>query len=508
MVTGKSQQYAIGIDLGTGSCKTTLLNPNGKILGHGAAKYPSVNAKSQWQEQHPESLLYGVINSVRDVLSTSGVNPADCLGLTIGGALHSLTALDGNDVPLLGVLTWADSRAAKQADELKNSPKAHENYLRTGCPAHPLYPFSKIIWLRETHPELFRKAAYFISAKEYINFRLTGKRTVDYCIAAASGLLDVHRLQWDEEILKIAGISADQLFSLSDPRDEIGQLLLDMAAQMGLLAGTKVYQGSSDAVNSSIGSGTIFPYQITCMVGTSGAIRGISNHPVLDEQERTWCYAIDKTHYIIGGAINNGGLAVNWFKDALSVGLPEGQKGPTFDQILEWANQIEAGSEGVLCLPFFTSERSPYWNSKARGVYYGLQLAHDQRHMSRALLEGIAFRLRSVLDALDDIQPNISEIRVSGGFVQSPVWLQLTADILNRTLSIPGDKETSGVAAALWVYLANGAIKSIEDLASMVPIVSKVEPNSKNKAVYDRQYSIYKALYQSMKPIFELSSNS
>jgi len=499
------QTFAIGIDLGTGSCKTILLNPGGEILGHASASYPSDGAESRWKEQYPGSLLRGVISSVNQAICSSGLNPEDCMGLSVGGALHSLTVLDDQNQPLVGVLTWADSRAAFQADAVRETGKAHDFYLRTGCPIHPMYPFIKILWLRENHPDLFNQAAWFISAKEYITYCMTHKRIVDYNIAAASGLLNTHRFCWDEEILKFAGITADQLFTLSDPRQVVGGVLPEIAVQMGLLPGTMVYLGSSDAVNSSLGSGTISPNQVTCMVGTSGALRCFSDHPVLDEQERTWCYTVDQQHWIVGGAINNGGLAANWLRDALSAGLPQGKSGPGFDDLMNWANDIPAGADGVLCLPFFTVERSPYWNSKVKGVFYGLQLAHDQRHLSRALLEGIAYRLRSVMDVLDEIHPGITEVRASGGFVQSRVWLQITADVLNRTLYIPSDKETSGVAAAFWVLLAHGFFQSIEELVTLVPIIEKILPDQTHQSIYARQYGVYKKLYESLKSIFELS---
>lgn len=286
MKAGK-HPFAIGIDLGTGSCKTILLNQDREILGHSSAIYPSDDTKSRWKEQHPESLLNGVVSAVREVVCNIEINPADCIGLSVGGALHSLTVLDGQNQPLVGVLTWADSRASLQADDVRKSGKAHEIYMRTGCPIHPMYPFVKILWLRENHPDLFKKAAWFVSAKEYINFCLTHKRSVDFSTASATGLLNTHNLTWDNEILKFAGMTAEQLFPLSDPRDEVGGLIPEIAEQMGLLPGTMVYQGSSDAVNSSLGAGTVLQHQVTCMVGTSGAIRCFSDQPVLDEQERT-----------------------------------------------------------------------------------------------------------------------------------------------------------------------------------------------------------------------------
>ncbi|NMC54541.1 MAG: gluconokinase [Chloroflexi bacterium] len=499
----KSLSFAIGIDLGIGSCKTVLLDESGHMLSQASADYPASDTASRWQEQRPESLLEGLVASVRSAVQTSGLNPANCLGITVGGALHSLTALDKRDQPLLGVLTWADNRALQQAGQIRQSGRAHDLYLRTGCPSHAIFPIYKILWLRENHPDVFARAAWFLSAKEYVLFRMTGKRIVDYNVAAGSGLLNTLNFGWDKEMLSLAGISPEQLSTIANPREFVGWLKPALATKMGLDPHTPVILGSSDAVNDSLGAGAVSRRQATCMVGASGAIRCLQNQPVLDAQERICCYAVDQQHWLVGGAINNGGLAASWLKDAFSNGKAGGPSAPSFDDLMAWASEIPAGSEGVLCLPFFTAERSPDWNSDVRGAFYGLQLNHNQRHLSRALLEGVAFRLRSVMDSLDVTIPGLTELRASGGFVQSPIWLQITADVLNRPLHIPAVKETSAMAAAFWVFLNAGLFSSFEDLAKLAPIAKQVEPLAEHQPIYQQQYQRYQELYRALLPVFK-----
>lgn len=499
--------FAIGIDLGTGSCKTVIIDIKGRLISQAAAPYPSSTKFNRWQEQQQNSLLDGLIQSVSKAIAGSGLNPSACLGLSVGGALHSLTALDREDRPLIGLLTWADSRAEAQAARLREMGISHDLYMQTGCPIHPLYPLAKILWLKEEQPDLYQQVAWFLSAKEYITNYLTGKRVVDYSIAGASGMLNTHSLTWDREILTLAGVRSHQLSRLIDPKEHIAGLDQDVAAKIGLLPGTPVYMGSSDAVNSSLGAGSTSPDQITCMVGTSGAIRILNDRPILDPQERTWCYAVDPHHWLVGGAINNGGLAVQWLIDALGAGLPPGSRRPEIKDIMTWAENIPAGSEGVICLPFFTAERSPNWNTGVRGVYYGMQLRHDQRHLSRALVEGIAFRLRSVYEVLKEFIPGSSTMRASGGFIQSKVWLQITADVLQQPLHIPAVRDTSGVAAAFWVLLGAGAIHALDEIGTLVPLDGLIEPNENNSEIYAQQYKVYTELYQALQPIFERNTN-
>ena len=235
--------------------------------------------------------------------------------------------------------------------------------------------------------------------------------------------------------------------------------------------------------------------------------RVIVKRPVFDPKERIWCYAIDSSHWLVGGAINNGGLALWWLQNAFSQGKREP---PTnmleFPDIIAWAEQIDAGAEGVICLPFFTNERSPNWNPNARAVFYGLTLQHDQRHMARAVLEGVGFRLRSVLDVLKEVIGEPAEIRASGGFIQSKLWVQVITDVFNKNLLIPAQKETSSVGAAFWALLGTKVVDRIKSLSSHVNILTTFKPDRDANRIYENRYLVYQELYDSLQVLFNRSS--
>jgi gluconokinase len=241
------------------------------------------------------------------------------------------------------------------------------------------------------------------------------------------------------------------------------------------------------------------------MIGTSGAFRVISPRPLLDPAARLWCYAIDETHWLVGGAINNGGIAFSWLKDALKyawTGQPDA-KPLSFDDFIHLAEQAAAGSGGVICLPFFTSERSPNWNMDARAAFFGLTLQHDLRHLSRAILEGVAYRLRSISDILCELTCDIDEVRASGGFTHSRLWPQILTSVLGRQMLVPTWGETSSLGAAFWAMLAAGALPSFEDAARLVRIGDRYEPIPSDGIVYNHIYRIYTGLYQSVCPAFD-----
>ena len=497
----KSSSWFLGIDLGTGSCKSVVVDEQAKILGFGVGEYSGAEAHDRWREQDPLDLVKATIASVRQAVGRSGARPDHCGGMSIGGALHSVMAVDGHGGPLTGVITWADGRALEQARAVAGKPDGKEIYRETGCPAHGMYPLYKVMWLRENRPKVFQHARRYVSAKEYVGFFLTGTWQVDYSLAAGSGFLNTDTLQWSERSLDLAGIRKDQLSPLAAPSALLGKLPPDVASQLGIPVNTPVVMGSSDAVNSSIGAGAVAPTQATLMIGTSGALRVVSPRPVLDLRARSWCYAIDEGHWLVGGAINNGGVALSWLRDFLNRAHP-GQS-LTFEDVLALADRAPAGSGGLVCLPFFAGERSPNWNLNARGAFFGLSLEHEPRHLARALLEGIGFRFKSLLEVLLEIGLDVKQIVASGGFTQSELWLQVMADVLGRELSVPAWGETSALAAAFWAALAAGCAGSMEEIRKWVNHGDACRPVFENTAVYEQVYPLYAKLYEAAAGSFD-----
>ncbi len=493
-------EFFLGIDLGTGSCKAVVVDRAGRICGAGQGEYTSRSAFPQWNEQDPQGLVAGMVVAARQALESANTPPEQVGAASLGGAMHSLLALDANDRPLSGVITWADGRGARQAQRLRGTPQAEALYRRTGCPAHGMYPLYKILWLREETPDVFARAARFVTGKEYVLRQLTGEWLVDYSIAAGHGLMDTHALAWDAEALELAGLRAGQLSPLAPPQRALRLSDPTLARQMGLSPGTPLVLGCSDAVNSSLGAGAVRPGQATLMVGTSGALRLVAPQPVLHPHGRSWCYAIDRGHWLVGGAINNGGVALNWLRDLFN---RTGGDSLSFDAIVALAGQAPAGAGGVVCLPFFAGERSPNWNLNARAAFVGLTLQHGPQHLARALLEGVAFRFRSLAEMLVEAGCQPAEVRASGGFTRSPLWLEITASALQRELHLPAWTETSAWGAAAWALIGAGALPDMETAAGLVPLEGTMRPDAAQAATYARLYPLYTRLYENLLSSFD-----
>jgi gluconokinase len=505
----ENKYYVLGIDLGTSSCKTVVMSPSYKILGAGSSGYFSPNIHSQWQEQDPDIFLRATIQAVRNSIKSAKLSVRDCIGISVGGALHSLLALDKNEIPLTGIMTWADNRAKDQVTKLEKTKDMHHHYLLSGCPNHPMYPLSKIIWLRNEQSNLFKQIRWFISAKEYLLLKLTGEHLVDFSVASGTSLMNIKKFSWEGTALELAGIRPRQLSDICLPETILKLKDSDFTSELGLPTNTPVIVGSSDAANSNLGVGAVYDDQLTCMVGSSGAIRKITRVPILDSKERTWCYLLKPDYWLVGGAINNGGIAIQWLQNALkqNVGKNTNFLSLSVQDLLCMAESAEPGSKGVICLPFFTSERSPNWNPNAKAVFFGLTIQHDLKQIVRAIFEGIGYRLLSVMVALDEISGKTIEIRASGGYTQSPFWLQLTADILNKELIVTEHEESSAVGAAFWALIGLDLLNDYTSIADTIKIQKIYKPDSKNQAIYSSTYNTYQNIYNQFKDIFDETSS-
>lgn len=488
----------LAVDLGTGSCRSALYNQKLQCLSNEIVEYATHYPQPDWAEQDPEAIFLSVLKAIKRTVSKSDQDPNKIIALTLDCSIHTLLGLAKDLSPITPNVTWEDSRARHLVESWKRQKLGAEVYMLTGCPLHPMYASAKIAWWREHQPDLFRRISIFVSVKAFVLQRLTGIFLEDQATVSGSGMLNILKLDWEDTVLSLAGISRDQLPPVVDPTVSIESIRPEISSQTGLPVSTRVIIGSSDAGMSSLGSGTIYPDQMTVMIGTSGAVRRLVRHPTLDPQQRTFCYYMGSQLWLAGGAINNGGIALRWFRDNFGerARAEAQQTGASAYKILcDYAQKVPAGADGLLFLPFLAGERSPHWNSSIRGTLFGLSLHHSQDHIIRSLLEGICYRLYSVIQPLEELIGKSAEIRVTGGFTRSPLWLQILSDVLGRELMVTAEPEGSVLGAAAFAYHTLGMIDSFKYLLEKNPIVQKVVPETKAHEFYRNQFDKYMHLY-------------
>lgn len=502
-------QVVIGLDIGTTSTKSVVFGPRGSILGVHAVDYPLVQTHPSWAEQDPELIMQAVVDSIRYALLKAKAGPEQVAAIGMSTAMHSIIAFDTDNRPLTRSIIWADSRSVKQTKKLKEELSGHQIYLRTGTPIHPMSPLSKILWMKEEDPETFRKTAMFAGIKEYVLHRLFGEFVVDYSIASATGMFNLNRLDWDDEALALLGIRREQLPKPVPTTHILTGMDKTFAIRMGIRCDTPFVVGASDGVLANLGVGAIGPGEVAVTIGTSGAIRTVTDRPRTDEKGRTFCYALTDKHWVIGGPTNNGGIMLRWLRDEFASTEVEVAKRlglDPYELMIQYAEKIPAGAEGLLFLPFLTGERAPYWNANARGVFFGVSLHHKREHFIRAVMEGVILSIFSVGIALRDLAGPAKDIRASGGFARSVVWRQILSDVMGRELLVPESHEASSLGAAVLALYATGQIESLEYVKDWIQISHRHEPNMNNNGVYMELFYMYERLYRNLEPEFDIIS--
>jgi gluconokinase len=511
----KEPWYVIGVDIGTTSTKAVLFDSHGQVIAKHAVEYPLSSPVPLAAQQDPEQIYQAVLTAIAETVRTSGARPELIACVSFSSAMHSVIAMDGEANPLTQCITWADNRSSQWAERIKRDLHGHDIYLRTGTPIHPMSPLAKIFWLRETQPELFARTARWISIKEYVFQRLFSEYVVDHSIASATGLLNLERLDWDEEALSVAGITRQQLSALVPTTHCLHGLEPVLARQLHLRADTPFVVGANDGVLSNLGVDAIGPGTVAVTIGTSGAIRTVIDRPRTDPLGRTFCYALTERHWVIGGPVNNGGVVFRWIRDEFAATEIETAKRlgvDPYDLLTRIAERVGPGAEGLIFHPYLAGERAPLWDANARASFFGLGMHHRKEHMIRAALEGVIYNLYSVLLALEELMGTAQKIHATGGFARSSLWRQMMADIFNREVHVPESYESSCLGAAVMGMLSLGLVDSLDAVSGMVGSTHHHVPQPESAAIYATLIPIFlripELLHDEYKRIAELQSLS
>lgn len=498
-------EYIIGVDIGTTSTKSIAFDLKGNVLIRKNIGYPVYNPEPTWSEQDPEEIFKAVVDSIKAVVEENNIQKNKLLGVGFSSAMHSLIAVDKEGNNITNCIIWADTRSKEYAEYIKKSAIGHKIYMRTGTPIHPMSPLCKLVWMKDNLKNVYEKAYKFLSIKEYVFHKLFGKYLVDHSVASATGLFDIYDLKWNKEALELAGITEERLsmpvsttYSITGLKDEYSNYL-----QIG--KDIPFVVGGSDGCLANLGANAIKPGDAAVTIGTSGAIRIISDKPNNDKSERIFSYVLTENHYVLGGPVNNGGIVLRWFRDNFSPEEIEEAKKlniDPYDIMTEQASKVAAGAEGLLFLPYLLGERAPYWDANSKGVYFGINIKHKREHFLRALLEGIIFAIYSVGKALQETTGHIETIYATGGFVRSTLWVQILSDVFNKKVVIAESYESSCLGAAVLTMKSLGIINRIEEVEKLVPISKTYEPDAQNHKIYMDLFQIYERLYPKLKDEF------
>src|SRR5581483_1029743 len=474
----------LGLDVGTTGARAMAIDAEGTVLASASEGYPLATPHPGWSEQDPEDWWRASVSVLAQVAAQLREPPA-ALGLT--GQMHGSVFLDEREAVIRPALLWNDQRTAAQCDEITRAVGAERLIEITGNPAITGFQAPKILWLRDEEPRSYARVRHVLLPKDYVRLRLTGERATDASDASGTLLLDLRRRVWSDDILRALDIDRAWLPSLHEGPDLAGRVT---ATDAGLPRGLPVAAGGGDNAAAAVGTGIVRAGVMSCSIGTSGVLFAHSDQPRIEPHGRlhAFCHAVPGAYHLMGVTLAAGG-SLRWWRDVLG-------GDSDYEELAAAAAKVPAGSEGLVFLPYLSGERTPHLDASARGAFFGLTARHTRAHLTRAVMEGVAYSLADSLDLMAALGVSADEIRATGGGARSAAWRQILADVLDRPVHRTTVEEGPAYGAALLAGVTAGVFGDVEDAASRVRLASSAEtPDPERHARYAEQRHVYRRLY-------------
>jgi xylulokinase len=463
------------------------LNESGEVVAEAAQGYPLLSPRPGWTEQNPEDWWL----ASRKVLSevAAGVKgKVEAIGLT--GQMHGAVFLDASDQVIRPALLWNDQRTVAQCVEITDRVGRERLLTIAGNPALTGFQAPKLLWLREAEPANYRRIAQVLLPKDFIRLRLAGEYATDASDASGTLLLDLRRRSWSAEVLEALELPAEWLPAIYEGPEETGRLRSDVGAELGLPAGTPIAAGGGDNAAAAVGAGIVEAGLASSSIGTSGVLFTHTPQFTPDPSGRlhAFCHAVPGAYHLMGVTLSAGG-SLQWWRQVLG-------EQHDYNALIESAASAPIGSEGLLFLPYLSGERTPHLDASARGAFFGLTSRHGLNHLTRAVMEGVAYSLADCLQVMIDLGVDVSQVRALGGGARSQLWRQIQADVYGLPVHRTTVDEGPAYGAALLAGVTAGHFKDVSDACSVVRLRPEVaEPKPESAQLYSRYLRIYRDLY-------------
>ncbi len=495
-------KYLLAHDLGTSGNKASLYSEDGKLVASKTQGYPLYTPMPGWAEQEPEDWWKAVCDTTKELLGN--INPSDIAAVSFSGHMMGCLCVDKQGNPLDRAIIWADMRSTEQADKLRSIIDPWEFYRLTGVRLSSSQSITKIMWMSDNKPEIYKQTYAVLNSKDYIINKLTGKFVTDYSDASLGCLLNLDTLDWADELLKAAGIDTKKLPELHASTDVAGYVSDEASRLTGLKEGTPVVIGGGDGACAAVGTGSIKEGIANNCLGTSSWISVCSKEPVYDESMTTFNYAhVVPGCYVPCGTMQCGGGSLDWAVKQLCAKEYKEDKNSVYKLVSEMVSASPMGANGLFFLPYLLGERSPWWNADARASFVGLTLSHNRGDMLRAVMEGVAYNLDIILKAFSG-KIDIKDLIVVGGGARNDVWLQILADVFGIPVKKPIIlEEATSMGAAITAGVGVGLYESFDIAEKFISICGTFEPNMGNNEFYNKMKPVFADCYKRTEPIFE-----
>ena len=493
-----AQKYLLGLDISTTGAKALLIDAAGAVIGSATTPLTLSTPRPLWSEQNPADWWAGMAASIRRLLAEQGVAGESIAAIGLTGQMHGLVLLDESGQVLRPAILWNDGRTQAQCDEMRARLGRARLIQITGNDALTGFTAPKVLWVQQNEPGVYAQARHILLPKDYLRFKLTGDYAMDKADGAGTILFDLRARDWSPEVLAALNIPAEWLPPTFEGPEVTGVVSVAAAAETGLLAGTPVVGGGGDQAAQAVGVGAVEPGVIALTLGTSGVVFATTPSALVEPAGRlhAFCHAVPGRWHFMGVMLSAAG-SLQWYRDALAPGV-------SFDGLIAEATNVSPGSEGLLFLPYLSGERTPHPDPLARGAWVGLTIRHGRPHLTRAVLEGVAFGIK---DSFTLIQGaglgGIEQVRVSGGGAKSALWRQIMADVLGAELVTVNTTEGAAYGAALLAAVGAGFYGTVDEACqATIEITGRTEPGPA-AAAYANVYPLYQALYPALQNEFK-----
>src|SRR5580692_1118097 len=499
---GRGAGY-LGIDGGTGGTRALVINSGGEVIASASAEHENfASPKPGWAEQNPHDWWKACGIAVRNALQTGNLRTEDIACVGFSGQMHGAVLLDSSDEVVRPAIIWCDQRSQAQADELA-AMFGREVLIRLTCnPPLTNFTLTKLLWVRETEPEKWKRVARIMLPKDYVRFRLTGERAIDMADASGTLMLDVANRRWSAEVLSKTGINQQMLPALYESPQICGKVSALGAEATGLREGTPVVAGAGDQAAGAVGMGIARAGAVSATIGTSGVVFAATDRPALDPKGRlhTFCHAIPGRWHVMG-VTQSAGLSLRWFRDRFGVAKQNGRD--PYDILADEAAATPPGSEGAFWAPYLMGERTPYLDPNARAALIGLTASHTRGHIIRAVMEGVAYSLKDTFTIFGEMKIPVTSIRLGGGGARSPLWRQIQADVYAHAVEIVAAEEGAAYGAAILAGTGAGAWSSVDEACDrVVRVATRIPPDQAASKTMQQAYRTYRKIYPALHQIF------
>lgn len=482
----------IGVDLGTSAVKLLLMDGDGKIHKIVSKEYPLYFPHAGWSEQKPEDWFAQSMAGIRELVSEC--DKSQVAGISFGGQMHGLVALDKEDRVIRPAILWNDGRTGEETDYLNQEIGKDRLSKYTANIAFAGFTAPKLLWMKKHEPENFDRISKIMLPKDYLAYCLSGSFCTDVSDASGMLLMDVKNRRWSEEMLKICGITREQLPKLYESYEVVGTLKPEVARELGLSSDVKVIAGAGDNAAAAVGTGTVGDGMCNISLGTSGTIFISSKSFGVDENNALHSFAHADGHYHLMGCMLSAASCNKWWSEEIL---------KTKDFAAEQAKIARLGENQVFYLPYLMGERSPHNNPDARAMFIGMSMDTAREDMTQAVLEGVTFGLRDSLEVAKSLGLQIERTKICGGGAKSPLWKKILANIMNLKVDVIESEEGPALGGAMLAAVGCGEYPDVETIAGkVVKVVDTVEPQPDLVAKYEERYQKFKKIYPAVKELF------